>query len=284
MTTVAAITKPTRVTVDPECIVVLPEFIARQGDRDPAHIRTLAQVARTGAPLDPVLLWRDNGSDATTLTLLDGAYRLSAYRTAKWAEPIPALVFECSRKEALLIAAQANSRDRKGLTPQEKQDFAWRLVREEGVTFSKSELVRATGVSDRSIARMRARWRELRERPQAIVTGRWWRDREDAQGDESASQQMSDAAKEAAIREHVTRLRDLLDRRKGHPILRDKDAVFEIVARALGEPHDRALAHYILGGADEADDWMEGEVERVGNYNHLTEITDDEDEEDNPDF
>lgn len=115
-----------------------------------------------------------------------------------------------------------------------------------------------------------------------IITGRWWRDREDAQSDAEFGQELSDPAKEAAIREHVSKLRDLLDR-KGHPILRDKDAVFEIVARALGEPHDRALAHYILGGSDEADDWMDGEVERVGNYNHLTQVVDD-DEEDNPDF
>jgi hypothetical protein len=284
VTVVAAVSKPTRVLVDPECIAVLPEFIARQGDRDPAHIRTLAQVVRAGSLLDPLLLWRDPESGANALTLLDGAYRLSAYRTAKWTGLIPARIVECSRKEALLLAAGANSKDRKGLTPHEKQDFAWRLVRDEGVTFSKAELVRATGVSDRSIARMRARWRQLREQPEVIVTGRWWRDREDAQSDREFGEELSDAAKEAAIREHVTKLRDLLDRRKGHPILSDKDAVFEIVVRALGEPHDRALAHYILGGSDEADDWMDGDVERVGNYSHLTEFVDEDDEEDNPDF
>lgn len=283
MTGSTTLVKPTTELVDPESIAVLPEFIARQGERDPAHIRTLAQRPRNGDTLDPILLWRDAESGVNHLTLLDGAYRLSAYKTAKWVGSVPARIVECSRKEALLLAAGANSKDRKGLTPHEKQDFAWRLVRDEGVTFSKAELVRATGVSDRSIARMRSRWRELRKKPEVIVTGRWWRDREDAQSDGEFGQELSDPAKEAAIREHVSKLRDFLDRRKGHPILRDKDAVFEIVARTFGEPHDRALAHYILGGSDEADEWMAGEVERIGNYGHLTEVFDD-DYAENPDF
>jgi hypothetical protein len=29
---------------------------------------------------------------------------------------------------------------------------------------------------------------------------------------------------------------------------------------------------------------MDGDVERVGNYSHLTEFVDEDDEEDNPDF
>lgn len=286
MSGAASLTRPVKSSVDPESILLLPEFIARQGERDPAHIRTLAQGPRNGTPLDPVLLWRDPTTGANSLTLLDGAYRLAAYKTAKWSGAIPARIVECSRKEALLLAAGANSKDRKGLTPHEKQDFAWRLVRDEGVTFSKSELVKATGVSDRSIGRMRARWRELHGRPEATVTGHWWRDREDRQEDHGEVQELSDAAKEAAIRDHVSKLRDLLDRRKGHPILRDKDAVFEIIARTFGEPHDKALALYILGGQDEADEWMTGEVVTVGDYSHVThfdEATEDEDEE-NPDF
>lgn len=274
--------KPQRAMIDRDTNSILPDFIARQEARDRAHIRSLAKVVRNGQPLDAILVWRD--PEAGSLVLLDGAYRLSAYDTAEWEGPIPARIVECSRSDALLLAAGANSKDRKGLTPKEKQDFAWRLVRDPEVKCSRSALAKATGVSEASIARMRRRWKELAARVDFNATGVWFRDQADRSEDITGAE-MTDAAKEAAIAEYIGKMRDLMDWRKGHPILRDEHARFAIVAGAFGHPTDQALAEWILGGEDEADDWMTGEVNPVADYSHLTKFENpDEEDEVNPDF
>lgn len=275
--------EPVKADVDPESIVIDPEFVVRQGERDKAHIRTLAQRVRSGQRLDRVLLWRDPSTGSNALTLIDGAYRLSAYKTAGWPHAIPANIVECDRKQALLLAAGANAKDRKGTSPQEKQDYAWKLVRDESVTFSKSELVRYTGVSDSTIARMRSRWKALKGTPEQGATGHWWRDRDEGTDRESPDD-LSDAARAAAIKDYVGKFRDLFDRRKGHPILSDTDAVFEIIGKALGPVKVRHFAEHHFGGPEELDSWLAGNVEPMGQYHHLTQFHEGGDEVENPDF
>lgn len=234
-------------------------------------------MPRGGQPLDPILVWQDPEAGTNSLILLDGAYRLSAYKTAKWEGPIPARIVECSRSEAFLLAAGANSKDRKGLSSKEKHDYAWLLVRTPEVKGSRSALAKATGISETSIARMRRRWKEVAERPDYVPTGVWSRDYADKTDEWDTGDDLSDAARNALIADYVGKLRDLMDWRKGHPILRDDDARFEIVASALGHPSDRALANWILGGEDEANEFMSGEVDPVGDYSHLSEFADEDD-------
>jgi hypothetical protein len=251
-------TQPVKADVDPESIVIDPEFTARQYDLITSHIRNLAQVVRNGQPLDRVLLWRDPSAGANALTLLDGAYRLAAYKLVGWPGSIPATILECSRKDALLRAAGANSKDRLGLCRNEKQDQAWKLVRAKGVTFSIAELARATSVSPRNIVRMRNRWRELQGRPEATVTGRWWQDQKDEAREWQDVEDMHPAERKAAIDDMVAKVRDLMDRRKGSLILADSFAVYEIVGTAFGASWVEGFAEWYLGGKEEAAEWMTG--------------------------
>ncbi len=264
-------------TADPGCITINADFIARQGDLDKAHIRTLAGVVRDGRMLDAVLLWQDPEARSNGFVLLDGRYRLSAYKTAGWTEAIPAKIVECkcSRQEALLLAVGANSKDRKGLTPVEKANYAWRLVRDPACDFSKAQLTRATGISDRTIARMRARWRELQQEEGREVTGSWYRDQRDDDVITDAFE-LSEAQRRRAAKEVGGQLRDVLDWRKGNPALRDREVRYEAIAFAIGEQDLKGLFEWHYGGEDEADDWGSIDVQTVSFVDEKDAVDEDE--------
>lgn len=262
--------QPVKADVDPASIIRSPDFTARQDGLVSTHVRSLAQVARSGQPLDPIVLWRDAATGSNALTLLDGAYRLAAYKLAGWSGAIPAKIVECGRKQALLLSAGANSKDRMGLSRNEKQDNAWKLTRMEGVTFSIAELARASGVSPRNVVRMRNRWRELQGRSEVAVTGRWWQDQKDEAREWTEVEEMDPAVRRAAIDDMIGQVRDLMDRRKGNLILADGHAVYEIIGGAFGKPWVEGFAEWYLGGKDEAAEWMTGDP--------------DADDDENPDF
>lgn len=246
--------------VDPAGITVRADFQARKGPKDRAHIRTLAQAVKNHGELDPVLLWLDAGA----LVLLDGAYRLAAYRAAGWSQDIPANVVSCDRRTALLLAAGANSKDRVSLTPQEKADLAWKLVREPGMKFSKREVAEATGVSTATVGRMRSRFRELNGNPEAEITGHWWRDRLDQGTDWEEGEELSEAQRRKAIEEIVKRLRDVLDWRKAGSLTHDSGVVFEALHEALGVEKVRSFVDWAFGGmSEEVDEWSGFAVDEV---------------------
>lgn len=250
-----------RTLVPAERIVIREEFVIRKGRQDDGHVRTLAQAVVNLGALDPVLLWSDGGE----LVLLDGIHRLAAYRRARWRGPVPAVVVSCDRRTALLLAAGANAKDKLSLTPQEKADLAWRLVREPGMSFSKAEIAAATGVSKATVARMRARFRALKGNPEAI-TGTWWKDRQDNAADtEGGGVSLDDKQRRSEIAALVGEIRDLLDRRKrpDRPILLDNGAVDEALAEALGVQRVRQLIDWCFPSTDEFEEW-ETMVEPTG--------------------
>jgi hypothetical protein len=59
----------------------------------------------------------------------------------------------------------------------------------------------------------------------------------------------------------VGRLRDLLDWRKGSPVLREEEARLEIISEAIGLQMVRTLAEWVLGGEEETDDWLSGDTD-----------------------
>lgn len=251
--------KPQRAHLLINQIEIYDGFRARQGPNEPSHTRTLAQAPRRGQTLDPLDVWIDPNDGSETFVLLDGYYRLCAYQLAKWDKPIPVRLHRCTRAEALLLVIASNSKDRLALTPHEKQDYAWRLVRDPEVTSSRSILSRATGVSEASISRMRRRWKAVSLRPDFEPTGNWRKDQEDTA--EGAFTPMTDEERRAQIELYVGKLRDLLDWRKGSPILRDEDARLEIISEAIGPKMVRTLADWVLGGEEEADDWLSGDTD-----------------------
>lgn len=235
-------------------IVVNADFAARKGAKDRAHIRTLAQSVKNHGALDPLLLWKN---EAGSLVLLDGAYRLAAYRATGWQHDVPANVVTCDRRTALLLAAGANTKDKLSLSPTEKADLAWKLVREPGMKFSKPEIAKATGISTATVARMRARFKTLSGLAEVEITGSWFRDRQNGMDDEwDRIGSLSDAERNKAIEVLAKSIRDLIDRRKPGAVTRDSDILFEALHTALGAQQVRAFADWIFGGRDEElDEW-----------------------------
>lgn len=234
-------------------------FWFRRGGIDAAHKADLASTIRnTGKALDPVLLWQPEGGEKPIL--LDGAHRLAAYRAANWAGEIPAVILVgVDRRTALGAALKANAKRALGLSQAERMDAAWRLVREPvAPRFKVREIVYLADVAASTVDNMRARFRVMHEEG-IEITDSWARDRRTLPQDDEALDRMTDAQRRAEITKLAAEIRDLIDRRK-HPermILRESEAVWEAVHEAFGEVATKRMLDYLLGGEDEADDWLE---------------------------
>lgn len=221
------------------------DFVVRRGALDRAHVRVLAGALRSSGRLDPVLLWQGpDQSEKDRYTLLDGAHRVAAYQSAKSGhESIPAVVVTCNRRTALLLAAQANSKDTLSLTYAEKADMAWRLVREPEAKYSKAEIATATGVSERTVATMRQRWKEL-QREKREPSGNWNRDRMAHQVD--GGNMLDDTAYNAEVGEKAKRVLQAVDGVQR----RDTNMLGDILEAAFGH-HLRGAMDYLFGDVDE---------------------------------
>ena len=222
-----------------------PHFTARQGELERAHVRTLMGAPRNGRPLTPVKLWKDPASDGGKLTVLDGLHRVAAYDAAEWAGAIPAEVIACDRRSALLIAAEANSKDTLSLTYPEKADMAWRLVREPGAKYSRREVVEAVGVSDGTVSNMRRRWKKM-EAEGKEPTGNWRRDRIETDTEWNPDAELMEAERAARLADLAKRLQEAV----GSWIFRDEQLVADALDRAFGYKF-RTMADYAFGEVDE---------------------------------
>lgn len=236
-------------------IKINASFRLREGRNDRRHRDQLAaQILRTNRPLDPVLLWRDEAEPAGSLVLLDGEYRINAYKRAKWSEPVPACIVVCDRRTAQLEAARAGSKAAMPLTQGERLNAAWRLVyRPMEPRYTVPEVSKAAGVSRKTVDNMRRRLRDLSEEGKEI-TGDWHRDRQTISIDEPPAS-LTEAQRCREIEKLTEEIRDLLDRRKRKdlPILGDAGAVDEAILKALGEKRIEGLYDYLHGEDDEFD-------------------------------
>jgi len=231
-------------------IAVDPKFKSRHGRRDPLHVKTLAAAVRRGGALTPVTLW--NEECRNSLVLLDGDHRLAAYGAAGWRGAIPARVVSCNRRDAPLIAAAANTRDAKPLTQSERADIAWRLVREADAHFTKPEIAGASGIAERTVTTMRARWRTIRGTGREL-TGFWFRDRKDTEGDDGDMQGMTDAERLAKIEAIAGKMR----KAAGNVAFRDEQLFAEALDMAFGK-RLRVAIDFLY--ADEVDEWASIDV------------------------
>ncbi|WBU54632.1 hypothetical protein [Paracoccus sp. SCSIO 75233] len=237
------------------------DFCFRWGGVDRHHKADLVQALgrNGGKPFDPVTLWVDPEAQANSkLTVLDGLHRIAAYHAAKWSGPIPAVILQVTRKDALAVALKENTRHVLPFSQAERMDAAWRLVREPvKPRFKVNEVARLASVSGRVVDKMRARWTLMQERGEE-PTGGWSRDQhEEPYGPDEGWQPMTDKARERATKELTGMIRDLLDRRKHPemPILRDAEAVNRAVLDALGDQRFNELCEYQHGG--ELNEWLE---------------------------
>ncbi|RBW61846.1 hypothetical protein DS906_04690 [Ruegeria sp. A3M17] len=172
-----------------------PRFWFRSGEAPSAdHIDTLAKALRSGRELDPILLWRecdDTGSHTGRLIIMDGHHRTEAYYhhfethrvDLRDAPLVPVLVHECLPMVARLVALAANTKDSKPLMPAERNNAAWRLVRDSlqwtgknwQSQITKLQIAHASGVSTRTVQRMNKVFKLMTE-AEHIPTGEWWQD------------------------------------------------------------------------------------------------------------
>jgi ParB-like chromosome segregation protein Spo0J len=252
--TVAAPLVWERLKVSRGIIALDPAFKTRRGRLNVAHVKTLAAAIRRGGALSPITLWRQEGRNS--LTLLDGEHRLAAYRAAGWRGGIPARVATFSRKEALLVAASANTRDALPLSQSERADVAWRLVREPDACFSKRDIARASGVSTRTIATMRDRWRTF-QISGGEPSGDWWQDRKEG-NEEGDRPMMTDAERLMKVEALAEKMR----KAAGNVAFRDEQMFAEALDKAFGS-RLRAVIDFLYS-PDEVDEWQGYEVPESG--------------------
>lgn len=272
--------------VAPDRISKSRDFWFRHGGLNDYHKADLASIiTSSGAPLDPVLLWRPVGAtDDAPLILLDGWHRLAAYRAAKWTGPIPATILTGDRRGALLAALGGNAKYVLPMTGDERLDAAWRLVREPvEPRFKVREVAAFSGVGKRTVDILRKRLVTMKA-AQMVPSGSWWQDRRDTtdwKGDPEDN--FTDAELTEATDKLAKDIRDLLDWRK-HPerrtLLLIDEAVNSALWRALGSQRmGRLLQH--TGYADEdVNEWLEFLTDRDGGDDR----GDDEEDEPEPQF
>lgn len=153
-------------------LLVLPSLFQPRGESlgfnpwaSQRHIEELASVVKDGRQLDPLAVVAFGPS----WVLVDGHHRREAYAEAGWTKAIPVRAYDTGENGeqrvtwAVALSASLNAKDKLAMSPRDKVDTAWRLVTLAGRNMSKSQLVEATTVKERTIANMRAARRKLLE-------------------------------------------------------------------------------------------------------------------------
>lgn len=168
---------------------------APEGDTDATHVQALRralEAKREGERvLDPVTLFVV-GRHAYCI---DGHHRLGAYRAAKVAGPVPVEWFDGTLEEAVAEAARRNQKLKLPMRPSERQEAAWRLV--VLGAHSKRKTAEASGVSQRTVANMRAILRRVKERDTGEPIGAYWETLRWLKGEDSS--EYTDEQRQAEI-------------------------------------------------------------------------------------
>lgn len=115
------------------------------------HVRSLTEAIRAGNELDPMTVWKRGEGD---YVVVDGHHRHAAYTAAGYAKAIPVVVHEGSETDAVLLALNENTKTKLPMTKTERDNAAWRLICSDH-KLSRAQTVKATGVSDGTVAKMR---------------------------------------------------------------------------------------------------------------------------------
>ncbi|WP_292418005.1 ParB/RepB/Spo0J family partition protein [Mesorhizobium sp.] len=157
-----------------EAIETVPELFQPRGGIDERHVSELVKAIKAVGALDPVTVMVVE----SRTVLIDGHHRIEAYGAAQWSAPVPVRYFEGTPEEAVLVAGEANSKAKLPMDNADRQNFAWRLVVID--RHSKTEVARASGISEAQVAIMRRTKRALGERAGDFPS--WFRARLAANG------------------------------------------------------------------------------------------------------
>jgi ParB-like chromosome segregation protein Spo0J len=218
--------------------------------RSAEHIDDLTRGLRRGEALEPVTVV----SFGPHWYLVDGHHRIEAYRQAKWRKLIPAKAETGEATGAARVAwavdlSTAGNRNNKlAMSTRDKADAAWRrLVAAEGQRGAAAETVRATGVSERTVATMAKTLRTLGELGSRIPDT--W----------SAAQREAAGDRDGATGDYAERReRELLKRLQ--PVMEHRPSPRELV-EAL-HAFDPALCRDLYTALN-SDGWNEGVEEEL---------------------
>lgn len=232
-----------------------------------AWAQDLTAALQSDGRLDPILCWQDVKRPEARPVILDGRHRAAAYRALKRTTGLPAVILKCDRATAFMVAAEVHRKGKLMPSRIEVVDFAYRMVREVGPARTAAEIASASGVSKRTVERMRTTWRAM-QREGIEPTGSWYRDLKggpDREPGEMPSESELSAAAEAIAKE----LLDVLDKRRKDMPTWCGEVRLMALARALGDQGVHELHAWTFGGDPEwkgmrEEGWTEDEdVEEV---------------------
>lgn len=235
-------------------------FQYRHFEVDKQHVDALSAFLRTGNPLDPLTVWRDPSSSG--LVVVDGHHRLAAYRQAGWTKKVPVVIHSCDLDQARLMALDENGKTRLPLTPDERADAAWSLVCLGNDAYSKSVVVKATGVSDGTVAKMRRTRKALIERDAEAELPDTWRQAMASLADRE-HREFTEEEREAMIEAKAAQLDAQIGNALGHMAANQIEAACAVVAKRLGrqglrflveEYHDECDPFGVDHDADDTDE------------------------------
>lgn len=212
------------------------------------HVETLVRVVRTQGTLEPIKVVQVGDE----VVVIDGHHRLAAYSRAGVTSGVPVVFFEGTLEEAVLEAGRSNSQAKLQMDNQERQDFAWRLVR---MGYKKREIIAAAGVSDGQVAIMRRVLKKLDST--ADEYPRWFRAHKAAHGKDDPP--MPDHEREAWVEAQAQLYADKLSKAFGKKLAGNIEIAAHALAihfgRRLPELMQDLMQHADLPEADDEDDF-----------------------------
>ena len=176
----------------------------------------------------PLTVWKRGEDD---FVVVDGHHRHAAYTSLKYQKRIPVVVHDCSEAEAILLALDENTKTKLPMTKTERDNAAWRLVCSE-YGLSKAQTVKATGVSDGTVAKMR-RIRKKLDDEDIVLPDTWWLAMRAANGIESVA--IDDDMREQIIEARANALDDAIGKELGQMAKRQIEAVARVLERSLSK-------------------------------------------------
>lgn len=161
--------------LDIRAITLMPELFQPRDGISEKHVADLTKAIKSFGELDPVTAI----VVGERTILIDGHHRIEAYGRVRPDREVPIRYFDGSPSEAVLVASEANSAVKLPMESRERQNRAWKLVLIG--RYSKPDIARAAGVSERQVANMRSVMKQLGDEAFAHNKS-WFRARNAAKG------------------------------------------------------------------------------------------------------
>ncbi|WP_165361416.1 ParB N-terminal domain-containing protein [Lichenibacterium ramalinae] len=214
----------------PEClplsdIVRLEELFQPRREAE-HHVTDLREAIKRGATLDPLTVLRVG----STVYLVDGHHRWTAYDEEHVTAPVPVVAFKGTVLEAVRESRRTNAKAKLVMQPAERADAAWRLTMCEGL--SLAEIAEDCGVGTATVGRMRRTMRALGDAAFDIET---WKQAQ------RASKGVSDPLGDDEMEEKMRLLAESYTKRIGRTFGRRLTDNIEVTAMALDGYFGRTL-------------------------------------------